>query len=141
MERRDILMDQIEQFSRALGTILARFMGLKEDQNTQAAMAVVHQDLQTELNVDMEQLTRLEGKELTEYIGTLKLTAEHLDHLAKYLYEVGTLMKQEEQDQLAQLYFAAAKRLLDRAFEQSTTIPFDRIYLKEKLEKELKKGL
>jgi len=137
MEQRDIIKDEIEQLGRVLGKILADFIGLRTKGNVSEAIEITNQRLQTELDLDIDKLMRLESHELEEYVESLKLTDKYLDQLSTYLFEIGIYKKTDENKKDSLKYFKSAKKLLELVDEKSKTITFDRINLKAKIEKEL----
>ena len=138
MQQRDFLKDQIDQLSRVLGKILAEFLGLKTSGDVDNAIAVTNEQLHTELNLDIERLTQLSAEALAEYVASQYFTAEHLDQLSRYCFEIGAARKAE--DDLTYLkYFVTAMRLLALAEQTLSTITFDRIDLKGRIERELER--
>lgn len=138
MEQRDIIKDQIEQLGKVLGKILTKFMGLPIVENTNEVIEMTNQELQTELDLDINQLIQLESPELERYVQSLKLTDKHLDQLSNYLFKVGIYNKKDDENNGdSQKYFKSAKNLLELANEKSNTITFDRINLKGKIKNEL----
>lgn len=138
MERRDILKEQIEQLGRVLGKITANFIGLKTQGSVQEEpVQATNQALQTELNLDIDNVLQLEDAALAQYLDALKFNEQHLDQLAHYLYEAGKHHQVAENHETAQSYFQAAGRLLLLLEEQSSTITFARIALKQNITREL----
>ena len=137
MEQRDVIKDQIEQLGRVLGKIIANFMGLKTQGNTNEAIQITNKELQSELDLDIDKLIQLELRDITEYIELKRLTDIHLEQLSNYLIEIGMYKKTCYDSESSVKYFMAAKRLLELADKKSSTITFDRISLRRKIENEL----
>ena len=84
MERRDLIKDQIEQLGRALGAILARFLGTKAAGNVTQGIEIANESLQSQLDLDVELITTLGTPELEKYLSQRNLNSEHLETLADY---------------------------------------------------------
>lgn len=84
MERRDLIKDQIEQVGRALGAILARFLGTKAAGNVTEGVEIANESLQGQLDLDVGMITTLDTPELQDFLAQRKLGDEHLDTLADY---------------------------------------------------------
>lgn len=120
MEQRDLIKDQIEQLGRVLGKIIADFLGLKTQGNIGHAMEVSSRQLKDELDLDVEQFLNVSEKELKDFLNKRHFTAEHIELLADYLFEIG----RSNQDSLR--YLKRSITLLDIADEHSQTISFVR---------------
>lgn len=138
MERRDILKEQIEQLGRVLGKIIANFIGLKTQGNVlEEPVQATNQALQSELNLDVDNVLQLEDAALAQYLDALNFNEQHLDQLAHYLYEAGKHYQTAGNRSAALSYFQAAGRLLLLLEERSSTITFARIALKQHITREL----
>jgi hypothetical protein len=84
MERRDLIKDQIEQVGRALGVILARFLGTRAAGNVTEGIEIANESLQSQLDLDVNLIATLDTPELQDYLAKRKLRSEHLDTLADY---------------------------------------------------------
>ena len=138
MERRDLIQDEIEQLGRVLGKIVATFLGMKSQGNVQAGMETAEQQLQSHLDLDVNKLLQLEGRDLIDYLQGLRFTTDHLEDLSTYLLESG-------RDQLADcdpeavLRVQKAMELLDIADELSKTASLERMGKKSMMEELLNK--
>lgn len=135
MQQRDIIKDEIEQLGRALGKLIANFLGMKTEGDISEAIKVTNTDLLSELNVDIKKLIQLNEHELDDYIESINFTDLHLDQLANYLFEVGLYEKSVRGS--SQKWFEAAMRLLLIVGDKSDTITFARIDLIKNIECEL----
>nr|WP_321411263.1 hypothetical protein [uncultured Allomuricauda sp.] len=138
MEQRDLLKDQIEQLGRVLSQILSNFLGLKSKGNVTQGVEISNERFQSELDIDIEKLLKLENVDLKEYLNTRKLTETHLEILSEYLAEVGqteTIIAEQEP------YLIKAIELLDIADEISKTMSFERMNKKRKIENVLQQGV
>lgn len=89
MQNRDILQDQIQQFAKALGKVLADFLGTQAAGNYSLGVKTAEEDLKKELDIDANMLLQLNKDKLKEYLATKNLNAQHIDLLAQYLQERG----------------------------------------------------
>ena len=139
MERRDLIQDEIEQLGRVLGKIVATFLGMKSQGNVQAGIETAEQQLQSQLDLDVNRLLELEGRDLIDYLQGLRFTADHLEDLSTYLLE-------SVQDQLADcdpeavLRVQKAMELLDIADELSKTASLERMAKKSMIKELLDKS-
>ncbi|HCX20757.1 MAG: hypothetical protein CMB80_24450 [Flammeovirgaceae bacterium] len=133
MERRDLIQDEIERLGRVLGKILATFLGLKSQGKVQEGIEEAEQQLQSYLDLDVPKLLQLEGRDLVDYLQSLRLTADHLEDLSAYLLE-------SARDQLADcdteavLRVRKAMELLDIADELSKTASLERMSKKSMMQ-------
>jgi hypothetical protein len=138
MEQRDLLKDQIEQLGKVLANILSDLLGLKSKGNVTQGVEISNERFQSELDIDIEKLLKLENVDLKEYLNTRKLTETHLEILSEYLAEVGqteTIIAEQEP------YLIKAIELLDIADEISKTMSFERMNKKRKIENVLQQGV
>ena len=131
MQQRDLIKDEIEQLGRAIGKLIANFLGFKTEGNVKEGIQITNNVFQTELDIDVDKLICLQGETLVEYINVRNLSALHLDQLASYLYEVSIEEKSADGDY--KKWAITAKKLLDIVGEKSDTITFGRIDLIKKL--------
>ena len=59
MEKRDYLMDQIEQLGQALALIFSKLYGLKSQGKVPEAIEMTNQSLKNELNLDIAELSAI----------------------------------------------------------------------------------
>jgi len=137
MQQRDILLDQIEQFSRALAKIMFGFLDLKAKGDITLAIQVTNQQLKSELDIDIDALINFTPEELENYANEMQLTDNHVDELAKYIYELGEIEQEKNNWQDARKYFEAAKRLAEVAAKISKTFTFERAALKQQINEAL----
>jgi hypothetical protein len=135
MQQRDIIKEEIEQLGRAIGKLIANFIGLKTIGSISEAIQITNTKLRSDLDLDIARLARLEANELEEYIDSNNLTDIHLDQLASYIFEIG--MHEKAVDGNSEKWFEASMRLLEVVGRKSDTITLARIDLIGKIEKEL----
>ncbi|PWJ43809.1 hypothetical protein [Sediminitomix flava] len=126
MERRDFLKDKIEQVGRVLGKMIANFMGAKSQGNTAQGIEISNQYLQTELDIDIDQILKLEKEDLKSYLTERNLTAEHLETLVSYLIELGDYHQDQQ-------YYQKAIILNEIADEISNTLSLMRMGVTEQI--------
>ncbi|MBL4559553.1 MAG: hypothetical protein JKX79_01075 [Labilibaculum sp.] len=136
MERRDLIKEEIEQFGRVLGMIIADFIGLKARGEVTQGIEISKKELKEELNIDIDKLIDLSNNELIKYFKDHKLTAEHIELIADYLFKITesytSAGKQETKKYLEKVLY-----LYDMADVFSQTISFDRINKKSRAENAL----
>lgn len=137
MQQRDILLDQIEQFGRVMAKIMFGFFDLKAKGDITLAIQTTDQQLKSELDIDIDELIHFTEDELEKYAEEKQLTDNHLDELAKYLYELGEIEQRKNNSQKGRKYFEAAKRLAETAGKISKTYTFERAALKQKIDEML----
>ncbi|MGB3850797.1 MAG: hypothetical protein WA958_12580 [Tunicatimonas sp.] len=104
MERRDIIKDQIEQLGRALGAILARFLGTKAAGNVTEGIEAANESLRSQLDLDVGLMATLDTPELQDYLAQRKLRDEHLNTLADYLIAWADAILADDPDRAYELY-------------------------------------
>jgi hypothetical protein len=86
MEKRDYLMDQIEQLGQALALIFSKLYGLKSQGKVPEAIEMTNQSLKNELNLDIAELSAIATD---DFVLTLKeekkFTYSNLERLADIL--------------------------------------------------------
>lgn len=140
MEKRDLIKDQIEQFGRVLGKILADFLGLKSSGLVEQGIEVASEQLKSNFDIDIDELITLPIKELKRYLAERKISTGHVEILGKYLLEIGE-SKISNDKKKANLYLTRSLELLDLEDELSNTISFERQGLKSNIENMLRQCL
>jgi len=136
MERRDLIKDEIEQFGRVLGVIIANFLGLKAKGEVIQGIEISKKELKNELDIDIDKLIDLSNNDLIKYLADHKLTAEHIELIADFLLKIvesNTLTGKQD----TKKYLEKVLYLYDMADVFSQTISFDRINKKSKAENAL----
>lgn len=85
MERRDLLKDQIEQFGRALGSIIANFFQLKSKGKTAEGIEITNEQFKTQLDLDIDYILKAEVNELEVYFKERKVSGENIETLVDYI--------------------------------------------------------
>jgi hypothetical protein len=86
MEKRDYLMDQIEQLGKALALILSKWLGLKSQGKVTEAIEMTNQSLKDELGMDIAELSAIPAEDfvMTMKVGK-KFNYTNLERLADIL--------------------------------------------------------
>ena len=132
MEHRDYLKDQIDQIARIFGKVLFNFLGLKANGNAAQGILISNQRLQSELDINIDELLALNNSELIEFIRERQYTVGHLETLSEYFKEVGIIKIVTNQPE-ARIWLEKAIALLDIADKISKTMSFNRINKKSKI--------
>lgn len=90
MEKRDYLMDQIEQLGQALAGIFSKLMGYKDQGKVPEATEMTSLSLKTELDLDLDELSAIPTDEFVSRIkedkkfnySNMELLADILLHIA-----------------------------------------------------------
>ena len=135
MQQRDIIKDEIEQLGRALGKLIANFLGMKTEGKVSEAIKITNAELLSDLDIDINKLVHLDEDELDGYIESINCNDLHLDQLANYLFEVG--LHEKSVGGNSREWFESAMRLTEIVGNKSDTITFARIDLIKNIELEL----
>lgn len=86
MEKRDYLMDQIEQLGRALAMILSKLYGFRGQGRVSEGIEMTNQSLKSELNLDIDELSSVPTDQFVSRLREeKKFTHENLERLADIL--------------------------------------------------------
>lgn len=128
MEKRDYLMDQIEQLGQALAQIFSKLFGLSNQDNVPEAIEMTSQSLKTELNLDLSEISSIPPG---EFISTLqndkKLNHSNLELLANILLMVAdeTCTENPESEEGFNLY-GKCLEIYSHLNERDLTYSFER---------------
>ena len=138
MEHRDLIKDQIEQLGKVLARILSDFMGFKSEGKTGPGIEVTNESLKSELDLDIELILSKKEEELSNYFKAHKLTDEHIEEIADYLFEIGEHSISSDKNYAKTVYNRVLKlfKIVDGS---SNSYSFDRINKKGKVELALSK--
>jgi len=129
MEYRDLLKDEIGQIGKVLAKIISEFTQLKAKSPT-LAIETTSMELKKHLNIDLDAITKLTYDKIKESFHKKNLSPIHIENLSDLLIEIAILKKQK-------VYFTTALTFLDLADEISSTISFERLGKKQRIEKEM----
>jgi hypothetical protein len=130
MERRDFLLDQIEQLGKVLGKILEGFFNQKEPDKINEAAKTAEVQLKEQLDIDVKRMLSATESELANYVHQRKLKAEHLDVLANYFNTIAV-------NSSSLIHYQTALSLLNIADNIAKTTTFERIAFVEKLKESI----
>lgn len=89
MPSRDYLIRQIEEMGIFLSILLRRILKLKEEKQENQMESSVHEALNLELNMDIDQIIILENKEFLALIKEHFTSEDQLDKLADIFKTIG----------------------------------------------------
>ena len=133
MERRDILKDEVERLGRVLGKILADLLDWKAKGNLSQGIAATAEALKSELDLDLNTVLGLDRSALTEYLDRRAYTDAHLEILVDMLLEMGTAATQVA-GYASNRCFHSALDILDAIDSRSSTLSFDRVHQRSRIE-------
>jgi hypothetical protein len=128
MEKRDYLMDQIEQLGRALAMILSKLMGFRNEGKVPESIELTSLSLKTELDLDLDELSaiptedfvsRMKGDKKFNY-ANLEILADILLHIADDINESNTGSRQGLN------FYNKALKVYTYLNERDLTYSFDR---------------
>ena len=137
MPIRDLLQAQIEQMGQAIGKMISKFLGLKNDGKIEEAMAVTQTALQEELGLDFEKLYRSDEEDFLLFFQDKPYSAESLELLATYFMEAGAYKKATHPEE-AVLILQKAINILTLADRTENSLSMTRMAKKQKIEQLLK---
>lgn len=137
MQKRDFFKDEIEKLSKALAKILSEFLQLKKTGNNIEAINQTNIKLQQELHINIDEVIQKTKEDLLIYIKNKKLTANHIDILARILIEQADIFIQNGDNSKAKKHLTKSVELLEIAGEISKTISFEQIILINNLKSKL----
>ncbi|MFC2124204.1 hypothetical protein ACFLU5_05280 [Bacteroidota bacterium] len=119
MEKRDFIMEQIKQFGRVLGMILAGILRLKEKGKSGEIYRYVENEMMDHLHVSFQNMADLSDDQFVNMImREIKLPSEGMETLAEIFYELGEI---QESDDLQYKYLARSLFIYEYLSEHSQT--------------------
>lgn len=132
MQKRDVLLYEIEQIGRLISRLLD---GFRADNSFEIKnIEETNNKFKAEINLDIEHLVSQNKKETETYFETTIFTSEHLDYIANYLTEASEAFLEEK----GQIYLAKALDIIEIVNETSQSISFGRMALESKIKSRLK---
>ena len=126
MERRDILKDQIEQFGRALGSIIANFFQLKLKGKTAQGIEIANEQFKTQLDLDIDYILESDLETLQVYFQERKVSVQNIEELVDYIVALAESKIDIDPNHSAAI-FERALALYTMATRISKIYPFSRI--------------
>lgn len=139
MPIRDLLQAQIEQMGQAIGKMISKFLGLKNDGKIEDAMSLTQSTMQEELGLDFEKLWKADQEDFFLFFKDKPYSSESLELLSTYFYEVG-LYKKTTNPADAQVILQKAIELLSLADQAENSLSMERMNKKQNIEKLLSDG-
>lgn len=136
MPIRDLLQAQIEQMGQAIGKMISKFLGLKNDGEMENAMVVTQAAMQEELGLDFEKLCKTEQAEFLLFFKDKPYSSESLELLSTYFFEVGCY-KKADQPAEAKMILQKAIDLLTLADQVENSLSMERMAKQQKMEEVL----
>ncbi len=133
MPIRDLLQAQIEQMGQAIGKMISKFLGLKNDGKMEDAMSVTQAAMQEELELDFDKLLNSDQATFFLFFKDKPYSAESLELLSTYFYEVGVYKKAEQPEETL-LILQKAIDLLTLADQVENSLSMERMGKKQKIE-------
>ena len=97
----DWFMLILERMARALGYALNKLIGLKQSVGIEASNEFIVHYLQTEFDLSITELLKIENNKFVEYLKTKHIHQSHLEIFSKILYETSeTLTNKDEERNL-----------------------------------------
>ena len=123
MEKRDYIMDQIEQLGKVIAALISGFMGMKSRGKVALGLDKTNHQMKEKLDIDVDLMMTLTEDQLYDYFEDRMLIQHHLDKLATYFMEVG-VSKKEQYVSDAKRYLIKAKQLMNLAagFTKTTSL-------------------
>ena len=137
MEQRNFLKAQMDQVGRALARIITEFFGLVPDDELEPAIAKTNESLMRELNLDLDQLIRLNPSERKEYLAERSLAPEHLTPLTNYMITLGEYYRPVDPPRANQL-FQCVLQLYEWTDESTNLYSLERFSQEEKIKQYLR---
>jgi hypothetical protein len=107
MEKRDYLMDQIEQLGQALALIFSKLYGLRSQGRVPEGIELTNQSLKSELNLDIDELSSIPTEQFVNRLKEEKrFNHDNLERLADILLLIAdnTYSSNPDSDQGQNLY-------------------------------------
>jgi hypothetical protein len=124
MEKRDLILDQIEQLGYFLRKMFAAFLDKNSIGNTTEALDLVTNEFKSELDFDLPFFVDLSNEEMKIYLLNFKFNEQHLENLSELLKEMSS--SKSFVKETSNQYLKKALELLDFADETSNSFSFER---------------
>ena len=134
MPIRDLLQAQIEQMGQAIGKMISKFLGLKNDGKMEEAIQFSQTTMQEKLGLDFEKLVRLEKEKFRLFFKDKPYSAQSFEMLSTYFYEVG-LYKKANGSKEAKMVLEKAIDLLKLADKVENSLSMERLAKREEIER------
>lgn len=140
MERRDYILLQIEQMSKALAKILAKFFGIPKQDKTSETIQETSTSLKNEFGFDLEHMLKLDKDDILPYFQKLYFTFEHMEKIARYTKEIADIYKIKDPEKALDIY-KKTMDLINVIRESTDSISFDHVNLHAEVDSAIKELL
>ncbi len=124
MEKRDLILDQIEQLGYFLRKMFAAFLDKNSAGNATEALDLVTNEFKSELDFDFPLFIDLSNEEMKNYLLNFKFNEEHFENLSELLKEMSSSKSFDKET--SDKYLKKALELLDFADEKYSSFSFER---------------
>jgi hypothetical protein len=124
MEKRDLILDQIEQLGYFLRKMFAAFLDKNSAGNTTEALDLVTNEFKSDLDFDLPLFVDLSNEEMKIYVLNFKFNEQNLENLSELLKEMSS--SKSFVKETSNQYLKKALELLDFADETSNSFSFER---------------
>jgi len=124
MEKRDLILDQIEQLGYFLRKMFAAFLDKNSAGNTTEALDLVTNEFKSDLDFDLPLFVDLSNVEMKIYLLNFKFNEQNLENLSELLKEMSS--SKSFVKETSNQYLKKALELLDFADETSNSFSFER---------------
>lgn len=128
MEKRDYLIDQIEQLGQALAKIFSKLMGFKSQGKMPEAIEMTSISLKTELDLDLVELAAIDaGDFVLRMKEDTRFNYANLEILADILYHIADDINQANPDSRQdQDFYRKSLKIYNYLNERDLTYSFER---------------
>jgi len=136
LEKRDYLMDQIEQLGRALAMIYSKLLGFRNEGKVPEAIEMTTLSLKTELDLDLDELAAIPTEDfLSRMKDDKKFNYANLEILADILLHIADDINQSDPDSKQDLnFYDKALKVYKYLNERDLTYSFERQAKIERIE-------
>ena len=125
MEKRDLILDQIEKLGFFLQKLLGDLLNKNSLTSSIDKFENVRKELLDELNFDLDFLISQKNEDMKKYASSFNFNEKNLESLSEILIQLNHSKE----------FYEKAMALLDLADETSNTFSFDRNKKKQEIEK------
>ncbi len=136
MEKRDYLMDQIEQLGRALAMIYSKLQGFRNEGKVPESIELTSLSLKTELDLDLDELSAIPaGDFVSRMKEDKKFNYANLEILADILLHIADDINQSDPDSReGRDFYNKALKVYNYLNERDLTYSFERQAKIERIE-------
>jgi hypothetical protein len=137
MAKEDYLFRQFDLFARVIGKVIADFLGKTNNEDI-LEIDRIKSIVQSELDLDLNELFELENEELTTLLlENKKISFESLEKLVELFIEIGDKYSFQNTKNQALIYYRKALQILEIISKNDTVYSLTRMNLIEGLKLKL----